>query len=279
MNNLEKKFDFVFIGSPKCGSTYIYQLLKEHPEVGISSSKDGLRGGYFKDTSTEEQRDQILYFSRKNKQARVFGEFREGYIKSSGIEKNILKDNPEMKILFAVRNPYERAFSNYRHGMLLGHLNGDYLNTHITASGYYYKNIKPYVDAFGKEKILLLSFDELKNNPAAYREKLYSFLNINTDFSPSTEGKKLNDTRFKGTNAGKFFHKKLMPFLKKIGLKKILKSSAVLRSIFYKTANFIGEHSSINTEKLLSKKEFLQSIEGIYDEDLKKLKDEFGITL
>lgn len=274
-------FDFVVIGMPKCGTTYTYQLLEEHPDVAMSSSKIGIKGGYFLPGETMNKKGLITHVvGNKYKPGSLAGEFKEGYTTFEGAEKKMSEHNPQMKIVVCLRNPYDRSYSSYKHRASVG----DFVSfeteedmLHIFEYSYFYKRLKPYKELF--DDILFLPFDELVSSPKTYREKLYTFLNIDTTFIPSTEGKQLNDTRFKGTSLGRFIHNILLPAIDSLGLGRILRSSQTLRSLFYTFGNFVGKRAKPHTQNLLSKEEFMQKIEGIYDEDLRKLEEEFGIML
>jgi hypothetical protein len=279
----DKKLNFVVAGIPKSGTTYAYQLLKEHPDVSVTSSKDGIQGGYFRINTPEKIKRLIEKLSFANEK-KIAGEFREGYYtESSVLAPKITEYNPEMKIIICARNPYERAYSAYKHISLLKNPAEDFLENeaaynYILKKGYFYKYLKPFFDSFPSPQILLLDFEELKNNSSEYRKKLYNFLEVDSAFVPSTEGKQLNDTRFKGTLIGRFIHNTLMPILDNLGLGRIIRSSNSVRSLFYKLGNFIGKRSKQKTV-LLSKEEFMKKIQGIYDEDLQKLKEGYNIEI
>jgi hypothetical protein len=283
--NSEKQplFDFVVIGAPKCGTTYTYQLLKEHPEIAITSSKDGIQGGYFRNNTSEKTKKVIEKLSFDNEK-KIAGEFREGYyMKSSILAPKIAEYNPGMKIIICARNPYERAYSAYKHISLLKNPTEDFLENeaaynYILEKGYFYKHLKPFFDTFPSTQILFLDFEELKNNSSNYREKLYAFLGVNAEFIPSTEGKQLNDTRFKGTLVGRLIHNTLMPVIDRLGLGRAVRSSSVLRSLFYRLGNFVGKRARQKID-ILSQEAFIKKIEGIYDEDLQKLKEEYNIEI
>ncbi len=280
MSDPREKLNFVVIGTPKAGTTYTYQLLKEHPEIGVSSPKTGLKGGLFRPKESNKVKSLILKTIHSD-QSKIKGECKEGYLLLDGSEKLMWENNPKMKIILCYRNPYERAYSNYKHRKSLGDFYSlentkDY--HHIIEYGFYYRNLRRFYSIFPIEQILLLDFDNLKLNPSKYRERLYAFLEVDTDFIPSTEGKQINDTRFKGTWLGRFIHNTLMPIIDSVGLGRFIRSSSAVRSAFYKLGSFVGKHSKTKQD-LLSKEEFMKKIEGVYDADLRLLKEKFGVQL
>jgi hypothetical protein len=274
-NKKERIFDFIVIGAPKCGTTYTYQILKEHPRITISSSKDGIKGGYFDSNTNQKTREYIKKISKNT--GKVVGEFREGYyMKGPEMASKLHEHNQNMRLIVCLRNPYERAFSAYKHLSLLKEPKGDFLENkseynYILEKGYFYKYIKPFFDLFPSKQILLLDFEELKNNPEAYRKKLYRFLNIDTNFIPSTEGKQLNDTRFKGTWLGQFVHNSFIPLVDSVGLGRTIRSSKTARSILYRVGSFLGKRLKQKKQNLLSKENFMKKTEKLYDKDISKL--------
>jgi hypothetical protein len=105
---------FVIVGAQRCGTTYLYRLLDEHPEIEMAKP---LRPEpkFFLD---EERYPLGLpyyesqFFSQPD--TRVRGEKGTSYIESEIAAQRIKATLPEATVLVVLRDPVHRAISNYR---------------------------------------------------------------------------------------------------------------------------------------------------------------------
>jgi len=109
--------------------------------------------------------------------------------------KSIYDFNSKSKIIIIPRDPVERAISHYRMDVAQGRqkeldaykaIKSDFnsknkgwgiSNLYIELSQYE-EQVKRYIETFGKNELLILDFDELKNSPKGLMEKISQFLNI-----------------------------------------------------------------------------------------------------
>jgi hypothetical protein len=59
----------------------------------------------------------------------------------------------------------------------------------------YLQNLVPFFDRFPKEQILILFFDELREDATRFVHSVYRFLGVNQTFAPSCLGKKVLEAR------------------------------------------------------------------------------------
>ena len=102
--------NFLFIGSAKCGSTWIYRALKAHPQVYVPPAKDIY---YFDRYYTKGPAWYGSFFKKVPDTAVAVGELSHDYLYSTAAADRMLHDLPQVKLLAAVRNPIERAYSAY----------------------------------------------------------------------------------------------------------------------------------------------------------------------
>src|SRR5690606_13316093 len=100
------------VGAQRCGTTYLYKLLDEHPEVEMAKPARPEPKFFLKDGS-ENQRDHYIntYFSNQN--TLLLGEKSTSYIESRRAAERIATCFPDAIIIFLLRNPVSRAISNY----------------------------------------------------------------------------------------------------------------------------------------------------------------------
>ena len=112
--------NFLIVGAAKSGTTSLFHYLKQHPEVFMPSFKEPqylvaskVRGRVFKNISVLE--DYKGLFEDASQKAVGEASVFYLYFYKEAIQniKTILGD--DVKIIFVLRNPVDRAFSAYRH--------------------------------------------------------------------------------------------------------------------------------------------------------------------
>jgi hypothetical protein len=107
--------NFLCLGAPKAGTTSLFEILKQHPEIGLSSFKET----HFFDTDINWNKGKKWYsdsYFSTLKTIKRIGEFTPSYL-SKEICAQRIKDTLGDKVKFVVilRNPIDRAFSHYLH--------------------------------------------------------------------------------------------------------------------------------------------------------------------
>ncbi len=211
--------NFLLIGPPKTGSTSLYQYLKAHPEVYLSQIKEpgffmmkGKEvGEYFSNkyySITNLADYQALFEDVENEGA--IGEASTRYIYSTYAAKNIAEIIPGAKLIAVLRNPADRAFSEYLMMRLkdweedlsfeeviarelaerpeLGHYdpNRNYIN-----GGMYHHFLQPYLKLFPREQLKFFIYDDLLADADQVMEEMFAFLGVDPGFRVDT-GKKEN---------------------------------------------------------------------------------------
>lgn len=121
--------DFLVIGAPKAGTTALHAALAQHPDVFVSDPKepkhwlcDGApppawRGPGDKHSQQEwiwrAERYYSLFEPAGDSQLR--GESTPFYLWSRGAHRRIAAALPEVKLVAVVRDPVDRAYSNWMH--------------------------------------------------------------------------------------------------------------------------------------------------------------------
>jgi len=110
-----KKPNFMCIGAPKCGTTTLYDILKQHPDVYVPSFKEpnffNSDGNYAKGFSWYLSE----FFSGVKNESSI-GEFTPGYFVDDNAPERIFKElGGELKLVLLLRNPVDRAYSQYLH--------------------------------------------------------------------------------------------------------------------------------------------------------------------
>ena len=130
---------------------------------------------------------------------RVAGEKSTDYLESSAAADRIARDLPDVKLVFILREPAARAYSNF----LWTRMNGIETEEFATAlaleperertlperwrfarpfsyfsRGLYAELLEPYLDRFPREQILVLRFEDIEERGAEVAETLHRFLGV-----------------------------------------------------------------------------------------------------
>ncbi len=207
------KIDFIGIGAQKSGTTWIYDCLCQHPQICGSRKKEV---HFFSTTySVHDKKDGRENYAKGMEWYQGFfnhcpedyvkGEFSVFYLYDEGASALIKKHFPGVKIIACLRNPIDRAFSQYLNIARDFNMkdNSDYLSfekavkkdLEIVERGLYYKQLKRYFDLFPKENILVLIYEDIQKNPIAFIQKIYKFLEVDDKFIPEAANKRVFTTR------------------------------------------------------------------------------------
>lgn len=184
---------FLYIGSQKCGSTWIYDTMKEHPEIFMPDAKNL----NFFNMHYERGIDWYASFFKTNRAAKALGEASHDYFLSDTTAKRIHQNLPDVKLICCLREPVERTVSAYLFYRKIDISRKTTLEEFLSRRDTiqyidYYNNLLPYYRLFPKENILVLFFDEIKSVPADVAEKLYHFVGVDGDFKPTTLHRKIH---------------------------------------------------------------------------------------
>ncbi len=103
----------------------------------------------------------------------------------SGVPERIYDVSPHAKIIYIMRDPIERAISQYwwevessGEGRKMVHavINSDWI---MNVSNYALQ-IKPYLELFGNQNVYTLTTEELQNSPTETMKKIFAWLDLST---------------------------------------------------------------------------------------------------
>ena len=155
-----KKPDFIIIGAQKCGTSTMFRNLNKHPDIFLPRKKEL----HFFDEKYEKGIGRYFrYFNRKKIPQTPFctGEASPFYFFHPLAASRIHQHLPDIKLILLLRNPINRAYSQYHHQRRKDRISISFENA-IFLEPQILKNRK---DAY---------FDEENNSDLIYRR--FSFL-------------------------------------------------------------------------------------------------------
>ena len=114
-----KKIDFMIIGAQKCGTTALSAYMNKHPFCTGSNNKEPLLfTKYYKEKLGLKRIVEYYCFNKflKNRGNCLFFEATPDYIYEEEVPARIYRYNPQIKMIFLVREPVSRAISEYNMG-------------------------------------------------------------------------------------------------------------------------------------------------------------------
>ncbi len=201
--------DFFIVGAPKCGTTAMIDYLKQHPEVFVPDRKEldffG-RDLVFKGHRLTEE-EYLGFFSRATAEKRA-GEGSVWYLHSKTAALEIKDFSPNARIIIMLRNPLDMMYSFHSQRLYNGNEDIENFSAALDAEAErrrgsrlpkgasdvfgwcyrevatYTKQVQRYFNAFGKEDVRVIIYDDFaKDAGLAYRETC-QFLDIDSDFQP-----------------------------------------------------------------------------------------------
>lgn len=199
-----KKPNFIIVGGARCGTTSLYQYLRQHPDVFFPKIKEprffvknhldniDKKDPSYRALMSSSFINEVEYFNLFNStnSYKVYGEASVHYLynfkESISSIKNYLGDIP---IIILIRNPIFRAISNWAfngsdtNDFKTSFNNDDYYkNTQFNSfwyyksQGFYYDQVNSFISNFTKVKVIV--FEDFIENLKYTMDDLCHFLNI-----------------------------------------------------------------------------------------------------
>ena len=196
------QIDFIGIGAPKCGTTWLSAQLEAHPQIGFAPDKEVY---YFADTIARRIAGQELHcfdrgvewyhkqFPQLAGPIKRRGEFCPAYLYSEEAAARIADYRPDIKLLLCVRPPVEMIYSWYWYGgsgvlTSLPNSFGEMMgNSFLRDLGCFARHLKPYLARFPSENFLVVKLGAIQRDPDRVRQRVYEFLEVTADFKPQIE--------------------------------------------------------------------------------------------
>jgi hypothetical protein len=170
--------DFLYIGTSKAGSTWLFNALAVHPDVWLASNK----GLYFFDSHFD--RGQSWYRAQfEGADGRAVGEFSHSYLSSPEAPERIAAYSPTMRLLVCLREPVDRAFSDYLDLVKNNGFTGSFTEAieqypRLLGRGRYATHLSRFLEHFPADQLHVGLFDDLKTGAQEYADEVYDFLGV-----------------------------------------------------------------------------------------------------
>jgi hypothetical protein len=206
--------NFFIVGAGKAGTTSLYEYLRLSAGVYMSPVKEPYYFTPYANSSifpyyVYRNRREYLNLFKAVKDEKAIGEASTPYLWDKEAAKRIQDVVPDARIIIILRDPVSRAFSHYLMDMRAGietrpvyhALQRDYTQekkgwgiSHLYVEmGYYYEQVKRYLDTFEKEKVKILIFEEFVGDTKHAVREVLKFLAVESDVPDDLVNEAYND--------------------------------------------------------------------------------------
>ncbi len=223
--------NFFIVGAPKAGTTSLYAYLDQHAQVFMCPVKEPsyfafeMRPENFSDEERPRIASEMLALSeylrgdmrekrfgglvtswedyqrlfRNATDETAIGEATPCYLWSASAARNIAARIPNARIIINLRNPADRAFSQYLQMLTAGIIRRSF-REQIEANlgcrdqkfgtlwpllefGLYHEQVARYLAEFPRSQVHISLYEDLQRSPARLMSDLFSFLGVDQDFA------------------------------------------------------------------------------------------------
>lgn len=180
---------FLVIGAMKSGTTTLFELLRDHPEIGMCREKEPAFFCHDEIYARGWSWYESLFEGAEGMSA--IGEASTSYTKRfqfPNAAPRIAQHLPDARIIYIVRHPLERIESQWMHGLHTGWHDRNFeralADLTLIDPSRYWRQISAYRDHFPDDRVLVVFFDELKANPKHLLKRCFRFLDVDPTIMP-----------------------------------------------------------------------------------------------
>jgi Sulfotransferase domain len=188
------RVDFVVGGVQKAGTTALHDFLAQHPHVALL--RDQALHFFDKEENFTNPPDYDILHGNFDppRNWRIAGEVTADYLYYPRALERIAAYNPAIKLIVSLRNPIDRAFSQWNMRRAKGREALPFLdaikcdvevgihraprgNAYIARS-LYSGQLERAFELFSRENVLVLKYDDLRSRPERIVQQLFDFLGL-----------------------------------------------------------------------------------------------------
>ncbi len=207
--------NFLIVGVQKAGTTSLYSYLREHPQVYMSPVKETDFLSYepppISESGSLSAADLLTKGGRKRiltiddylelfedvRDEIAIGEASPNYLFYYEQSVRMIKKYvPDAKLIVVLRNPVERAYSDYLMNVreLVGNRKplaeqvvSSAQSSYTLLKGRYYEGLKHFLEAFDPAQVQIMMYSDLTKNSDRFMSQLYDFIGVDSSFKANTQ--------------------------------------------------------------------------------------------
>jgi hypothetical protein len=200
------------IGGARCGTTFLCDLINQHPSIFVSPGVDpwGASDCHYFDQNSN--RDANNFQKGEQWYLKLFTDARDcsividktaDYLTDQDSANLLFDFDGQSRIICIVRDPVSRAYSHYLHSrhrlpkglgfeQIVKDPSADPLQ--IIDAGLYYKHLSKFLSVFPSEQIHIIVMDDLLECTDDVLVGLMEFLGVSADFDFSVDSARINNS-------------------------------------------------------------------------------------
>ncbi|RLF46358.1 MAG: hypothetical protein DRN29_05205 [Thermoplasmata archaeon] len=207
--------NFLICGASKSGTTTLQEVLCTHPDIFMPKKKraNGREIHFFNNDKNFAKG--IEWYEKQFEGwngEKAIGEKTPSYLCTPCVPERIHKFLPDVKLIFILRHPVDRAYSEYwmkrRNGIEDREFEDAYMD--YVDEGKYSVHLMRYKKYFSDDQMLIIILKELKERPLDVYRRIFRFLGVDENFIPPNFDKK----HYKGGVARSRMLSKLHKFIR-----------------------------------------------------------------
>ena len=234
-----------YVGLPRCGSTWLFDNLRQHPDVHVPAVKDL----YFFDRHFDRGWDWYGRHFDSERPVRI--EFSHDYLFSPTAARRIHELVPSPRIIIGVREPVDYLLSTLqnlrRNGISESTIDLIAESGRLVASASLDRFIEPWLERFPRGDIFIYRFDQLSADPTALYAEVLDHLDL-ADHEPSDVTRRVNAAAAPRSSLVARTSKSLAGAARRVGADGLVgrvKSSDAVRRALYRPATGLDGHHSL----------------------------------
>lgn len=189
--------NFLVIGAQKAGTTALTEFLRQHPDICFSRPKET----WFFDKRYGKGIEWFASHFEHYEDETAIGEGTARLLQSEEAPTRIHTHIPNAKLFCILRNPIDRAFSQFHFYVYTGKAGADRsfgevirdpeseFGQDIIHQGRYIDHLRRYEDVFEREQLHVYLYDTFRDAPMDVVKSIYERLGVDPSFTPEASSK------------------------------------------------------------------------------------------
>lgn len=185
--------DFMIAGAAKSATTWLQQSLQGSDQIYMPDHEP-----HFFSRQYNNGMDSYHTLFSRARPGVLTGEKSNSYLTTPGADERIHRHLPGIRLIFQLRDPVARAYSDYcmlfRRGTVDGdigrHLDPDRAaNERFLSDGCYADHLQRFFDLFGRQAILVLLYEDIRSDPQGNLDRLARHIGLTGQVAAPVNGK------------------------------------------------------------------------------------------
>ena len=209
------------VGAQRCGTSYLWELLESHPEITMAKPLRPEPKYFIRNTNEKFDLQAYVDLLFPNPgDACLFGEKSTSYLEYPEVAARLAEEFADAKIIVMLRNPINRAVSNYFFSKMNGleslpieeafaseqdRIKQGFSELGVSVSpfayvtrGEYVRYLRFWSERFRADSLILIVMEKFVGRIEEI-QKLYSMLGVDNSFKPRSVSRSVNKSDYRDT--------------------------------------------------------------------------------